>query len=45
MHTGTTLPYLVKQPSKIKDISKEAKVRLAFLDFTKNHPVVVGTQV
>lgn len=41
MNCGTAVPYPVKQLSEFKDVSKEAKVRLAFLDFAKEHPISV----
>ncbi len=41
MNTGTSLPYPVKRLVGMKDVSKEAKVRLSFLDFAKSHPVTV----
>ena len=41
MNTGTALPYSVKELAGIKDISREARVRLEFLDFARSHPVTV----
>lgn len=41
MNVGTSLPYPVKQLSRVKEMSKEARVRMAFLDFAKSHPVAV----
>lgn len=41
MSIGNIIPFPTKKLSKIKDISREAKVRLAFLEFAQNHPVSV----
>lgn len=38
---GRCLPYSVERLYKIKDISRKAKVRLSFLEFSSRHPVTV----
>lgn len=38
---GYQVPYMFKDIGKVKELSREARVRLKFLEFSQNHPVVV----
>lgn len=38
---GYQVPYMFKDLGKVKELSRDARVRLRFLEFSESHPVVV----